>query len=161
MPRGFIRALALIKQAAAETNAELGILPPDIAAAIVAAADEVAELALDDQLRQVLMAERLGRRPAGVARGGEVTEDVIVEEMGERTVADVVEQAGHAERLDHEPLGRRAGSRLDVGQGRPQRRVQVAGPQPGLVHDAQAVGEPAVLGGREDPARALELADPA
>src|SRR6185295_15336725 len=43
MPRGFIRALALIKQAAAETNAELGVLPPDIAAAIVAAADEVAE----------------------------------------------------------------------------------------------------------------------
>ena len=43
MPRGFIRALALIKQAAAETNAELGILPPDIAAAIVAAADEVAD----------------------------------------------------------------------------------------------------------------------
>ena len=35
MPRGFIRALALIKQAAAETNAELGVLPPDIAAAIV------------------------------------------------------------------------------------------------------------------------------
>jgi fumarate hydratase class II len=43
MPRGFIRALALIKQAAAETNAELRILPPDIAAAIVAAADEVAD----------------------------------------------------------------------------------------------------------------------
>ena len=43
MPRGFIRALALIKQAAAETNAELGVLPPDIAAAIVAAADEVAD----------------------------------------------------------------------------------------------------------------------
>ena len=43
MPRGFIRALALIKQAAAETNAELGVLPADIAAAIVAAADEVAD----------------------------------------------------------------------------------------------------------------------
>src|ERR1700681_4615237 len=43
MPRGVIRALALIKQAAAETNAELGVLPPDIAAAIVAAADEVAD----------------------------------------------------------------------------------------------------------------------
>jgi fumarate hydratase class II len=43
MPGGFIRALALIKQAAAETNAELGVLPPDIAAAIVAAADEVAD----------------------------------------------------------------------------------------------------------------------
>ncbi|HEX7474321.1 MAG TPA: class II fumarate hydratase [Candidatus Limnocylindrales bacterium] len=41
MPRGFICALALIKRAAAETNAELGVLAPDIAAAIVAAADEV------------------------------------------------------------------------------------------------------------------------
>ena len=29
------------------------------------------------------------------------------------------------------------------------------------MHDAQAVGEARVLGGREDPARALELADPA
>src|ERR1700704_3753483 len=43
MPRGFIRALALIKRAAAETNAELGLLAADVAEAIVAAADEVAE----------------------------------------------------------------------------------------------------------------------
>jgi hypothetical protein len=42
---------------------------------------------------------------------------------------------------------------------RAQTRVQVAGPQPGLVHHAQAVGEAAVLGRGEDPARALELAD--
>jgi fumarate hydratase class II len=42
MPRGFIRALALIKRAAAETNAELGVIAPDMAAAIAAAADEVA-----------------------------------------------------------------------------------------------------------------------
>src|SRR4029078_13174746 len=31
MPRAFIRALALIKQAAAETNAELGLLDRDVA----------------------------------------------------------------------------------------------------------------------------------
>jgi fumarate hydratase class II len=42
-PRPFIRALALIKQAAAETNAELGLLSPEVAEAIAAAAAEVAE----------------------------------------------------------------------------------------------------------------------
>src|ERR1035437_1632103 len=35
----------------------------------------------------------------------------------------------------------------------------MAGPQTGFVHDPQAVGEAAVLGRGEDPARALELAD--
>ena len=48
-PRRFIRALALIKLAAAETNAELGLLDPDIGAAIAAAAREVADGAHDDQ----------------------------------------------------------------------------------------------------------------
>jgi fumarate hydratase class II len=42
-PRRFIRAQALIKQAAAEVNAELGLLDADRAAAISAAAREVAE----------------------------------------------------------------------------------------------------------------------
>src|SRR4029078_1500405 len=48
-PRAFIRALALIKQAPAETNAELGLLGPDVAAAIAAAAAEGADGAHDDQ----------------------------------------------------------------------------------------------------------------
>jgi fumarate hydratase, class II len=48
-PRPFIRALALIKQAAAETNAELGLLDDDIARAISAAAAEVADGRHDDQ----------------------------------------------------------------------------------------------------------------
>jgi fumarate hydratase class II len=48
-PRPFIRALALVKQAAAETNAELELLDPDVAAAIAAAAAEVANGAHDDQ----------------------------------------------------------------------------------------------------------------
>jgi fumarate hydratase class II len=43
MPRAFIRALALIKQAAAETNAELGLLDRDVARAIAEAAAEVAD----------------------------------------------------------------------------------------------------------------------
>jgi fumarate hydratase, class II len=49
MPRGLIRALALIKRAAAETNAELGIVPADIAAAVSAAATDVAAGTYDDQ----------------------------------------------------------------------------------------------------------------
>jgi fumarate hydratase class II len=48
-PRAFIRALALIKQAAAETNAELGLISPAMAEAIAAAAAEVAGGAHDDQ----------------------------------------------------------------------------------------------------------------
>jgi fumarate hydratase class II len=48
-PRPFIRALALIKEAAAETNAELGLLDADVAEAIAAAAAEVAEGRFDDQ----------------------------------------------------------------------------------------------------------------
>src|ERR1051325_9439953 len=42
-PRSFIRALALIKSAAARVNGRLGELPEDRAAAIEAAADQVAE----------------------------------------------------------------------------------------------------------------------
>ncbi len=46
-PRRFLRALALIKRAAAETNGELGLLAPDVAEAIAAAAAEVADGAHD------------------------------------------------------------------------------------------------------------------
>ena len=42
-PRRFIRALGLIKQAAAEVNGELGLIPPELARAIAQAAGEVAE----------------------------------------------------------------------------------------------------------------------
>jgi fumarate hydratase class II len=49
MPRAFIRALALIKQAAAAANAQLGLLDADIAAAIERAASAVAGGAHDAQ----------------------------------------------------------------------------------------------------------------
>jgi len=49
MPRAFIRALGLIKCAAAGANAQLGDLAPDLAAAIQAAALEVAQGKFDDQ----------------------------------------------------------------------------------------------------------------
>ena len=48
-PRSFIRALGLIKKAAAEVNAELGLLSPDLSRAIAKAAQEVADGGLDEQ----------------------------------------------------------------------------------------------------------------
>jgi len=48
-PRPFIRALGLIKKAAAETNLELGLLDEELASAIIEAAGEVAEGSLDEQ----------------------------------------------------------------------------------------------------------------
>ncbi|MDX1675764.1 MAG: lyase family protein, partial [Longimicrobiales bacterium] len=47
-PRGFIAALGTIKREAARTNAELGLLDQDMAAAIVEAAQEVVEGEHDD-----------------------------------------------------------------------------------------------------------------
>jgi fumarate hydratase class II len=47
MPRGFIRALGLVKAAAADVNAALGLLPKGIAKAVQAAAQEVASGAHD------------------------------------------------------------------------------------------------------------------
>jgi len=49
MPRGFIRALGLIKAVAAEVNAELELLDPALAQAISVAAQEVAEGRHDEQ----------------------------------------------------------------------------------------------------------------
>jgi len=48
-PRPFLWALGQIKAAAAEVNRDLGLLPPDLAGAIVQAADEVAAGRWDDQ----------------------------------------------------------------------------------------------------------------
>jgi fumarate hydratase class II len=47
-PRRFVRSLALIKLAAAETNGELGLLEPDVARAIASAAATVADGDHDD-----------------------------------------------------------------------------------------------------------------
>jgi aspartate ammonia-lyase len=49
MPACLVTATVLVKKAAAETNAELGRLPADVAAAIVQAADDVLAGALRDQ----------------------------------------------------------------------------------------------------------------
>ena len=123
--------------------------------------DQVAELALDDQLAEVLVREALAGASARVLRRGKGGEHSVVEEVGERAMAHVVEQARDPERLDDEALGREGLVRRERRQGAPQRGQQRARPQPRLVHHAEAVREPRVLRGREDPARALELADPA
>jgi fumarate hydratase class II len=49
MPRALIRALAMIKSAAAKVNGQSGELPPDLAARIEAAAEQVISGAHDDQ----------------------------------------------------------------------------------------------------------------
>jgi fumarate hydratase class II len=46
-PRAFIRAVGLIKRAAARVNLNLGLVPPEIASAIIQAATEVVEGSLD------------------------------------------------------------------------------------------------------------------
>jgi len=48
-PRRFIRALGMVKRAAAQTNRELGLLPRQRARVIAAAAQEVVDGKLDDQ----------------------------------------------------------------------------------------------------------------
>ncbi len=53
-PLPIIRALAIVKRAAAEVNSELGLLHADIAAAIVSAADEVIDGELDDHFPLVV-----------------------------------------------------------------------------------------------------------
>src|SRR5262245_3955774 len=53
-PREFIRALGLVKKACAIVNRDLGLLPPDMAGAIVAAADEVIEGRLDEHFPLVI-----------------------------------------------------------------------------------------------------------
>jgi fumarate hydratase, class II len=49
LPRGFIRAIGLIKQQAAMVNRELGLLDENLAGAIVRAAQDVVDGALDDE----------------------------------------------------------------------------------------------------------------
>jgi fumarate hydratase class II len=53
-PKELIRALGILKKAAAMTNQELGSLPADKAALIIRAADEVIEGKLDDQFPLVV-----------------------------------------------------------------------------------------------------------
>ena len=107
------------------------------------------------------MGQALAPATARIRRRGEVAQHMLVEEMGEGPVADVVQQPGKPQRLDHEAFGRELRVGFRFGQCSPQAGVEVAGPQTRFVHYAQTVGEAAVLGRREDPASALQLTDAA
>ena len=103
------------------------------------AAQDLGQLLADDPLAQQLVGQV------------EIDQEVVVEEMAERAVADVVEQAGHAQQLLDQ---RRRGG---VGEDRAQRGVELLGEAAGQVHGAQRVLEAAVLGGGKHPAGGLQL----
>ena len=106
------------------------------------APDDVAEMLADDHLADVLVDQAV------------LAEEVIVEEMAERAVADVMQQAGDPHVLFHVGRGRAL-----LPQHLAQRRVQAPGEDPGQVHGPQTVLEAAVLRRGIDPAGALELKD--
>ena len=60
MPQPLVRALAMVKKAAALANAELGLIEERFAKAIVAAADEVIDGRHDDAFPVARVADRLG-----------------------------------------------------------------------------------------------------
>ena len=125
-------------------------------------ADERPQLALDDQLREVLVAQRLRRRAGGGPRAPG-TRPGTARRRSARTARDP----------------RRGGARPPAASPRPAPRTGRARPAPAPPASArsdgyserphspascmtpEAVREPRVLGGREHPARALELGDPA
>ncbi len=78
--RSFIRALGLIKAACARVNAELGLLDAKVADAIVRAATEVAEGALDDQF--VLDVFQTGSGTSTNMNANEVIANRAVELLG-------------------------------------------------------------------------------
>ena len=100
------------------------------------------ELADDEVLRDLLVVD--------AEHGQQV---LLVAEVAEGAVAEVVQEAGHAQRLLDQRLRRRA--RLDLRQ----RGVDLPRQLAGEVHGAEAVREAAVLGGGEHPPRALQLVD--
>ncbi len=62
-PREFIRALGILKKAAAEANQELGLLSPEKAGLIIQAADEVITGRLDDHFPLIIWQTGIGRQP--------------------------------------------------------------------------------------------------
>ena len=64
--------------------------------------------------------------PPGIGRRREAGQDVVVEEVGERPVPDVVEQAGHPQGLGDEALGRDGFAGL--GRGRAAGSGRASGP---------------------------------
>src|SRR4030088_2659164 len=81
MPRAFIRALGLIKHAAAAANAQLGDLPRDPAEAILAAALDVAAGRYDDQFPVDVF--QTGSGTSSNMNANEVIATLAAERLGE------------------------------------------------------------------------------
>jgi len=108
-----------------------------------------------DQLREIFVRQRLRADRRGSAGAWKWHSTCSSNEMGERPVSYVVQQTGQPKGLHDQTLGRGAwpGSAAAPSR-RAQARVQMAGPEPGLVHHTEAVREAAVLAW-EDPSSAL------
>jgi fumarate hydratase class II len=81
LQRAFIRALGLVKKAAAETNMELGLLSDGVGLAIVQAAEEVAEGQLDEHF--VVDVFQTGSRTSTNMNANEVIANRAVEIIAE------------------------------------------------------------------------------
>ncbi|HEY1729393.1 MAG TPA: class II fumarate hydratase [Candidatus Baltobacteraceae bacterium] len=79
-PRRFIKALGLIKKAAAQTNGELGLVPKDIVNAIVGAAQEVADGGLDEHF--VLDIYQTGSGTSTNMNANEVISNRAIQKLG-------------------------------------------------------------------------------
>ena len=89
-----------------------------------------------------------------LVRQAELVEVVVVEEMPERAVSDVVQQARHPhERFDVAPATGRSGQ-IDASES-----YQCVDRPRGQVHHAQDVLKPHVLGRRKHPPGRLQLVD--
>ena len=120
-------------------------------------ADDLANLMLDDQRREIFVRESLPRRAARVIGGWELLQHLVVKEVGERSVAHIVQESGNAQCLYNEPL---TWDRIATcAQLLSERTVEVACPEACLMHHAETVCKAAVFGGGEDPTCALQLTD--
>jgi fumarate hydratase class II len=79
-PKSVVRALGIVKRAAAEANLSLGKIPPDVAKAIVAAAQEVIEGKLDEHFP--LSVWQTGSGTQSNMNANEVISNRAIEMMG-------------------------------------------------------------------------------
>jgi len=79
-PRRFIKALGLIKKAAAQTNGELGLLPANVVDAVVGAAQEAADGNLDDHF--VLDIYQTGSGTSTNMNANEVISNRAIQKLG-------------------------------------------------------------------------------
>src|SRR5579872_1857261 len=79
-PRRFIKALGLIKKAAAQTNGDLGLVPKDIVEAIVGAAQEVADGGLDEHF--ILDIYQTGSGTSTNMNANEVISNRAIQKLG-------------------------------------------------------------------------------